>query len=169
VSVPRAVWRIGDPSDRSRATPIACWLPARCHRWRCLVRGHRWSAAIIEPGAVLVSCAGCRELISVPFVDTGEPFGSTVPAGPLTAFGEIATARRSLQQVAVALDGDSAAGVALRADATARPGQSVDSLVQIAVAIVRLSDSDSGVLMRALGAYLDLAQLQADLATWDAG
>ena len=149
------------------------WLPAP--RWRvlrCAVRGHRWTSQPTARGVVLVLCNRCREVITAPFLDAGDALGA-VPSTDLRSawLGEATAARCALDLVAALLtDADPAEA---RAQATARPGASVDALARLASVLAQLAAHSTQVdpqhVLRQVGLQHELQLLDAELGAGETG
>jgi hypothetical protein len=120
----------GRPLMHGDAT--ASWWPGGRRRGIvCALRGHRWQSQPTASGVVAVLCGRCSELVIVPFVDVPEVLG--LPAAQEDAWlGSAAATYLAVDLAAAHVRRDESGWVRLRREATGRPGDSVDSLAQLA-------------------------------------
>lgn len=100
----------------------------------CALRGHRWASTPTASGDILVLCDRCRELITAGFVDQAKVLGLGDVAGECW-LGTTWSSRVAVDLVTALLTGEEDNRRRLRREATARPGDAVDALAQLAAVL----------------------------------
>lgn len=130
----------------------------RFTRLRCAVSGHRWASTPTSSGAVVVLCGRCGELITAGFVDQAKVLGLADVEGR-SFLGVASSCRLAVDLVAAVGDRDEALRSRLRGEATARPGDAVDALAQVAVVLSGMFDPQRP--LRALQVVADAVERSA--------
>ncbi|TFV66312.1 hypothetical protein E4P40_25480 [Blastococcus sp. CT_GayMR20] len=136
---------------------------------QCALVGHRWTSQPTLSGTVMVLCERCAEMVSAGFVDQARVLGLADVAGR-SFLGATSSSRLAVDLAAAVAARDGEARRRLREEATARPGQAVDSLAHLAAVLSRMVNPRRP--LRGLQVVADLVErsaLEVELDALDVG
>jgi hypothetical protein len=135
----------------------------------CALRGHRWESSPAANGVVIVLCDRCRELVIAPFVDESTVLGLEDGAGECW-LGTTWSSRVAVDLVAALLSGSEENRLRLRRMATARPGDAVDALAQLAAVLCGMvTPARPQAALHAVADRVELSVLQLHLTAGSHG
>lgn len=111
---------------------------------------------------MVVLCARCGELVSAAFVDQADVLGLAAAHGQ-SWLGVTSSSRLAIDLVAAVADRDETGRSRLRKQATARPGDAVDSLAQLAVVLSGMVNP--GLPLRGLQVVAD--RVERSVVEWE--